>query len=200
MSSCQPRLLLWCTAVICHLPMLGLGLWAVTKSQYFIGSCCLNLPGKSNLHYTKMNHMLLRNRFPLSCVTLFPHLDKTISSISFFIWKGSWEIHFLRSCISENFLNLSLDLVDTATIFYAQNHSPSEFWRNHFWCYYWISLIPNPVYATRFFSLKDFGVYDNMLWFSPSYSNSLCWVLSGPFQSGSSCSSVLGNFLVLCLW
>lgn len=82
------------TAVICRLPMLGLGQWAMTKSQHFTGSCCLNLTGKSNLHYTKMNHTLSRNRFPLSCVTLFPRFDRTISSISFLIRKGSWEYIF----------------------------------------------------------------------------------------------------------
>lgn len=41
-------------------------------------------------------------------ISSFPYL-------STFIWKGIWEVNFLRSCRSENFLNLSLHLVDTET-------------------------------------------------------------------------------------
>lgn len=39
-------------------PTLGLGLYAMTKSQHFTGPYCLKLSGESNLHHRKMNHLL----------------------------------------------------------------------------------------------------------------------------------------------
>lgn len=69
-------------------PTLGLGLYAMTKSQHFTGPYCLKLSGESNLHHRKMNHLLSQNGFPHSCVTfldLFPHFDRPLSSTSVYM-------------------------------------------------------------------------------------------------------------------
>lgn len=94
---------------------------------------------------------------------------KWISSflyLSSFTWKGIWEVHFRRSRMSENFLNLSLHLVDNKTIFYVQNNFASEFWKNHFSCCYLTSFWFSVFYMLLvLFSLEDAGIYDNVLWF-----------------------------------
>lgn len=115
------------------------------------------------------------------------------------IWKDIQEANFLRSHMSENFL--SLHLVDLVITFYVQNNFPSEFWESHFWCSNWASFqfpILHKQFDSSSWKLLRFMITCFDL--GPFYSNPLFKVLSRPFQSGNTHSSVLGNFLVLFLW
>lgn len=153
------------------------------------------LPEKNNLHYRKTNHMLSS----FLSYFLVPYFDKIVFCQRLYerayekpiYWnpgclKTSWVCPYVWLILRPYFMfkTLSLRILEESLLVLLVG----------------IILIPNPLYATRFHS-RSFGDF-MMTCFDvgPSCSNSWCWTRSGPFQSGSPCSSVLGNFLMLFLW
>lgn len=160
----------------------------MTTSQNFRGSGCLNLPGKSNLHSRKMNHMLSRNGFPHSCIYhlspervygkyIFGDLARLKTS---WIYPYTWLIirpYFMfKMILPRNFERITSSVA-------MWHHSDSQCFICNLFCSLWRML-------GFLIMCFDLGL---------SYSNSLRWVLSGPFQSGSPCSGEFSCIISLII-